>query len=371
MSLAAPVLQEAASQERTPGAARLFSLDAFRGFTMVCMVGEGFGLLNLRTYPFIAPVAAQFTHQPWHGMNFWDLIQPFFMFIVGVVMPLSFERRWAAGEIWTTSLRHVLRRSALLIFWGLVARSIGAGRPIVDLINVLAQIAFTYLVAFLVLRRSWRFQAAVAFGLLAGHWALYQFATAPGVTGPWIRDANIGWYLDRVLLGKNWGGSYATINCISSAANTIFGVMAGRLLVSSLPASRIMRILAATGVAGIALGLALDPFIPIIKKTWTASFAIYSTGFTLLALLLFYWICDVRKSQRWATLFAIVGANSIFIYLFHEILHRWLNQTALVFTRWVVDQSESWGKALTALVVISFEIYVCVWLHRRRIYFKL
>src|ERR1700694_2164372 len=129
---------------------RLSSLDAFRGFTMICMIGEGFGLLYFLKNPIIGPIANQFRHVDWTisipgDIHFWELIQPFFMFIVGVVMPISFGRRWAAGEPWSRSLLHVLRRSALLILLGLIARSCQAKRPVLDLINVLAQIAFTSL----------------------------------------------------------------------------------------------------------------------------------------------------------------------------------------------------------------------------------
>jgi predicted acyltransferase len=211
----------------------------------------------------------------------------------------------------------------------------------------------------------------VAFALLAAHTALYQFAHAPGVTGRWVKDANIGWYLDRLVLHKNWGGSYATINCISSAANTVFGVMAGALLAGAAPAARKLRILIGCGLGGIALGLALSPAIPLIKKIWTASFSIYSAGWTLLALALFYWLCDVREWHSWARLFTIVGMNSIFIYLFHEILGGWLNRTGLVFTKWMVDWLGDPGRAVNTLVVVAFQIWVCVWLYRRRIFFKL
>jgi predicted acyltransferase len=350
---------------------RCYSIDAFRGFTMVLMLGEGFGLRYLAAFPLMAPIALQFDHMDWHGMHFWDLIQPFFMFIVGLVMPMSFERRWAAGETWRASLLHVLKRCALLILFGLIARSVQANKPVIDLINVLAQVSFTYLVAFLVLRSGWKMQAAVAFALLAAHTALYEFASAPGVAGPWVKDANIGWYLDRLVLNKNWGGSYATINCISSAANTIAGVMAGTLLMSAMTLARKMRILIITGVVCIAAGLALDPLIPIIKKIWTASFAVYSVGFTLLALVLFYWICDVKRQRSWARMFVVVGANSIFIYLFHEILHRWMSQTGLIFTRWTIDLWGTPAKLINVLLVLSFEIYVCYWLYRRKIFFKL
>ncbi len=350
---------------------RLYTLDAFRGFTMVWMFSQAFGLLYFRDHPAMGGLARQFTHHDWHGMYAWDLIQPFFMFIVGAAMPFAFERRWSAGEPWGLSLWHVLRRSALLILLGTMARSIGAGKPILDLINVLAQIAFTYVVAFLVLRRSWRVQAATAGAFLLAHWAIYVFLIPSGAAGAWEKGTNIGAWLDGLVLGKNWGGGYATINCISETANTIFGVMAGSLLMSSQPAARKMRILALTGVAALALGLALDPLVPSIKRIWTASFAIYSTGYTLLALVVFYWLCDVRRWRGWAKVFVIVGMNSIFIYLFHEILHRWLNQTARVFLGWAVTWWGPWGQMLNVWAVVGFEIYVCWWLWRRRIFFKL
>src|SRR5207237_3376572 len=99
-----------------------------------------------------------------------------------------------------------------------------------------------------------------------------------------------------------WSGSYATINCISSTANTIFGVMAGELLVSKIRQSSKLWILFATGIFGVLAGIALSPLVPLNKKIWTASFAIYSTGFKLLALALFYWIFDVKQKSAWGKL---------------------------------------------------------------------
>ena len=338
---------------------------------MIWMISEGLNLSVFKSDPHLGWLAWQFHHMEWHGMTAWDLIQPFFMFIAGVAMPFSFSRRWAAGEPWSQSLRHVLKRCALLIFWGLVARSIGAGKPNLDLINVLAQLSFTYLVAFLLLRFDWKVQLSAGLGLLALHTAIYELATAPGVQGPWIQDANIGWWLDKTILGKNWGGSYATINCISSAFNTVAGMMAGSLLFGEGAVQKKLKTLIVIGAACIAIGLALDPVIPIIKKIWTASFAIYSLGFTLLALSVFYWICDVQLSRRWAQLLVIVGANSIFIYLFHECLHRWIDSSAKAFLGWTQPWLGPWTTILIGLAGVVFQIYVCIWLYRRQIFFKL
>ncbi|MBI3684607.1 MAG: DUF5009 domain-containing protein [Acidobacteria bacterium] len=360
---------------KAAAAARLYSLDAFRGLTMIWMFSAAFGLhyvkdLTLLGLP-ILPLERQFTHADWQGMNAWDLIQPFFMFIVGVAMPFSMSRRRAGGQSRMLEFRHVLKRCALLLLLGTMARSISAGKPTLDVINVLGQLSFTYLVAYLVLDRGWKVQAAAAAALLAAHWAFYVFVSAPGVTGPWDKNANIGWWLDGAVLGKHWNGGYATINCVSSASSTIFGVMAGFLLLSGRASRDIIRRLAILGFAGIAAGLALDPLIPIIKKIWTPSFAIYSTGYTLLALALLYWLCDVKQHRRWAAIPAIVGMNSIFIYLFYEIMHRWLGQTSLVFFGWAVNWWGAWGKMLNECTVVAFQIYVCWWLYQRRIFFKL
>ncbi len=347
---------------------RIASIDALRGFTMFCMFSTGFGL----QYFAGNPMARQFEHSQWHGMTFWDLIQPFFMFIVGAVMPISFSRRWKAGETWRYSLQHVLWRSLLLLFCGEMARSFQARRPVLDLINVLAQLAFAYPVAFLTLRRAWRFQGGVAAGLLLFHGVLYQFGRGPGVTGAWVPDANFGWYLDGLVLGTHWGRhfGYATINCVSSTANVIFGVMAGAWLMErGVSGGRKIVWLVAFGVGGVAAGLALDPFVPIIKKLWTPSFALCSGGASLLMLALFYWICDVRKWTGWAKMFLIVGANSIFIYLFHETVAGYVSAGArrgleLV---WVGP----WSRFTAAWIVIAVHVGLCWALWRKRIFIRL
>lgn len=368
----------AATGEAKPTATdRLYSLDVFRGFTMIWMFSMAFGLHHVKERSLfgilpLAGIEQQFTHADWHGVFAWDMIQPFFMFIVGVAMPFSMNKRRAAGTSRWQEFRHVLWRCALLILLGTTARSISAGRPNLDVINVLGQLSFTYLAAYLVLDRGWKVQAAAAALLLSVHWAIYMFCTAPGVTGPYDKNANIGWWLDGFVFGKHWGGGYATINCISSAANTIFGVMAGFWLKSQTRADQKIKRLLLIGSAAIALGLAFDPIIPLIKKTWTASFAIFSTGITLWALALFYWVYDVKQWRKGSMFMAVVGMNSIFIYLFHEIMHSGMRFAGrAVFFKWAVDWWGAWGLALNECAVVAFQIYICYWLYKRRIFFKI
>src|SRR5690349_523774 len=73
---------------------RLVSLDAYRGFVMLAMVSGGLGLAKIAkdVHPDSAVWTAlgyQAEHVEWGGCSFWDLIQPSFMFIVGVAMPFS------------------------------------------------------------------------------------------------------------------------------------------------------------------------------------------------------------------------------------------------------------------------------------------
>jgi len=208
---------------------RLLYLDAFRGFTMVAMIGSGFGLLYLRSHPLLGALARQFDHAAWEGLTAWDLVMPFFLCVVGAVMPVSFAKRWAAGESWWRSFDHVLRRSVLLFAWGAFERSVQSGKPTFDILSVLTHIAVAYFIAFLLLKASWRTQAAAALAILIAHWALYQFAQAPAVAGPFVRDANIGSYIDRMLFGRTWPGAYTSLNMLAETVNVLAGALVGRL----------------------------------------------------------------------------------------------------------------------------------------------
>ena len=150
---------------------RLMSLDFFRGFTMFLLIGEGTHIYDLLIAPelsgtFVSTIGTQFHHHPWNGLRFWDLIQPFFMFIVGVAMPFSIGKRWEHGDTWGATFRHALQRSFLLLLFGWALYCIGPGKLTFELWNVLAQLSFTYLVAFLMMRKSSATQIAFTFGLL-------------------------------------------------------------------------------------------------------------------------------------------------------------------------------------------------------------
>ena len=276
----------------TPG--RLVSLDAYRGLIMLTLAANGFGLRALSKHPTYSWLGAQFEHVPWTGMVFWDLIQPSFMFMVGVAMPFSIARRQAEGASSRQILGHVAWRSLMLILLSQILMCISANRLHFQLINVLSQIGFTYFLGFLILQLRFRAQMLAAAGLLAVHWAL--FVLFPGSEGTFSKTDNIGAVIDH-WLGLNYRGNYVTINFISSAVTTLFGCWTGLFLMRKDTDSHRVKVLAAAAAACFLSGWALSPFNPMVKRIWTASFTLFSTGWVLVMLLAFYWLVEIGRAH--------------------------------------------------------------------------
>src|SRR5512137_2536805 len=132
---------------------RVLSVDFFRGLTMFLLIGESTRLYShLEEFGGTGVVhffATQLSHHEWNGLHFWDLIQPFFMFIVGVAIPFAVANRKKKGDSDHKILMHALKRSALLLFFGWALYCMEPGRIVFRLQNVLAQLSVTYIVAFL------------------------------------------------------------------------------------------------------------------------------------------------------------------------------------------------------------------------------
>jgi heparan-alpha-glucosaminide N-acetyltransferase len=344
---------------------RLVSLDAYRGFIMLLLVSEGFGLGALQHHPSWAWLAAQVEHAEWQGCTFWDLIQPAFTFMVGVAMPFALARRTAQG-----ALKHVLWRAFLLILLSNIYSNWGERTGLkLQFINVLSQIAFGYVLCFLITRLDFRKQVAIAVAMLAGYWAL--FVLFPGPDGPWSQSGNIGAVIDLKILGYNYSGYYTTINFIGNAVTILFGCWTGALLRTGRSHAYKLKVLTGCAAAGFILGLALEPFNPMVKRLWTVSFTFFSAGWVILMLIVFYWVIEVKQSKRWTFPFLVLGMNSIFIYSLGQIgISGWLNGGTQSFTRNFSFLGDL-GAIPQHLLVLSLLWYVCYWLYKRQIFFKI
>jgi heparan-alpha-glucosaminide N-acetyltransferase len=351
-------------------AKRYLALDAYRGFIMLVLVSGGFGLAALaERNPAFTGLADQFEHHPWEWIAFWDLIQPAFMFMVGVAMPFALARRMADGAASGQLFRHVAVRSFRLLLMSQILISISRGKPVFQLTNVLAQIAITYFFCYLIMKLQFRWQVVVAASILIGHWML--FVAFPGTEGPFYsKTTNIGAVIDGFVFHKANAGYWVSINFITSTVTTLFGVWTGRLLQSDRSGTEKMRIMAIAAAACLAVGWAMHPWNPIVKRICTSSFTVYSTGWVLLMLLGFYWAVEVKGYRKWTFPFVVVGANSIFIYSVDMVLRSWLNKAIGVFTfkfEWLGD----FGPVAQSCAVLLAMYGLCYWLYQRKIFFKL
>lgn len=394
---APPVERKEKPPEKKPTAvARLLSLDAYRGFTMLAMVSGGLGTAHLLTSPIFGGLADQLRHRDWEGCTFWDLIQPSFMFIVGVAMPFAFALRQERGETWKQQFLHVVKRCLLLICIGIFLDSFGRDIVFVQFIRVLQQIAIGYFIAFLVLRFGPAIQALAAVALLGLHTAAFVwYGHAVGVS-PWDRGDNIGVYSDNLLGLPLSSGGYVTINAISSAATILFGVLCGEMLRSDWRPRWKIAVLAAATVVGVLIawpGLtpsltdalqnesvnefdaqlaswSVTNWVPMIKRQWTASFAVFAAGWTCLLMLIFYTLIDVVQWRRWAFPFVVVGMNSIAIYVAAGTLGGTIRSALRPFVYEPLRHLPTAAPVIQASLAVGVLWLFCYWLYRHRIFFK-
>jgi predicted acyltransferase len=231
-------------------------------------------------------------------------------------------------------------------------------------------------VAFLIYRWSPLSQIAFSVGLLILTEVLYRFTHVPGFDLPFTDQHNFGNYVDLILMNKINGGGWVAINCIPTAAHTIWGVLAGKLLLSEKSSDEKIIWLVVTGLASMIIGYALDfTLTPIIKRIATSSFVFASGGWCLIGLSLCYWWIDVRAHRKHLELFTIVGMNSLFIYLFIEIVaSRWFNGYIGAISNGLmsfVHFPTSIMYIITSLILFALEWKMCQFLYKKGIFFKI
>ncbi len=368
-----PPAPPAAVSAASPPAAieRLQSLDAYRGLIMITLLA-GSIFHSLKGHPAWNWLYLQNEHVEWEGCRYWDLIQPSFMFMVGVAMPFALARRTALGQSWARQFRHVLLRAFNLILIGVFLDLFGAEKFQLGFMRVLQQIAIGYVFAFFVVGRSFRTQGLAAAAILVGYNLLWMFNPWNGPGGPWAKgNENIGSALDMWLLGRYYSGFYVGMNAIPSTATIILGVMAGQLIMSRLHRRKTMLILLIAGLSGVALGFAVSPWLPLIKRIWTPSFALFAGGWTTLILLFFYWSLEAMGWKKWAFPVVVVGMNSIAAYVLGNAFGGWFRSASGAWISWLSQPLGVWYPVLQHFLFLCAAWGALYWLYRRKIFFKM
>ncbi len=389
-----------------PKPERLVALDAYRGFTMMCLVSGIFGMAlwgsgNPGGY-WDTFFKYQASHVTWTGCSLWDLIQPSFMFIVGVAMPYSYASRAAHGDSWALQFRHVVKRAVVLILLGVFLRSAGRHYTYWTFEDVISQIGLAYIFLFMTLGKGIKIQAIVTVCILVGYYLLFALWPLPnepvdaaamglpkdwnyfsGFAAHWNKGLNPAGYFDQWFLNlfsqrKPWSfhpSGYVTLSFIPSMATMLIGIMAGEHLRSDNALGKKIKHIALAGLGCLAFGLAVDGHIwpmvdwewsiaPIVKKIWTPSFAIFSAGWTLLFLAAFLYVVDFKGYKKWAFPFVVVGMNSIAIYVMEGLLVRWVHGRLETHFGWLMNE------VVLELGVVFVLWYICYWMYKRKIFIR-
>lgn len=388
-------------------AVRLTSLDVFRGATMLFMASEIMRISSLgRAFPDSATarfLASMLDHRAWVGCAPWDLIQPAFMFMVGVSLPFSIASRRAKGQTFGRMFGHSVYRAIVLIALGIFLRSQGRPQTYFTFEDVLTQIGLGYVFLFLLGWARPKIQWAAAIAILVGYWAAFALYPLPpadfdtttvgvpadwqhkqtGFARHWDKNTNLAnavdqWFLNLFPRERPFAfnrGGYLTLNFVPSLATMIFGLLAGGLLRSNRPGMSKMKTLLVFGVAGIAVGVIVHVLglCPIVKRIWTPSWTVFSAGWVTLMLAGVYYIVDMRGYRKWAFPFLVVGVNSIAMYVLVHVCADYVTQAFV--THLGRGTFERFGTAFTPLLLGGATLGVfwlmLYWMYRNRVFIRI
>jgi len=369
-----------------PKKQRLLSIDALRGFDMVWIIGAEkiFAALFIISGWVVFDVAAQqMNHTSWHGFTAYDLIFPLFIFLSGVSLgiaakPLSAYPPEKSKQI----LQHGVKRLFLLILLGIIYNhGWGSGIPLVideiRFASVLGRIGISWFFAALIV---WylpvRAQWVIACVILIGYWLALAFVTIGDFGGGnYSASGALNVWFDQTLLP---GSTYLNqpldpegiLSNIPSVVNALAGVFVGRLMKQQLATPKKLLIsLLAFGIFSIVIGYGWGSFFPINKVLWTSSFVMVTVGFSTLLLALFYGLIDVLNWRRWAKVFAVIGTNSIIVYVGSSLIN-WSYISSSVFGGIIQVAAPGWRELFLFGGMVLLQWIVLYWLYRQKIFIK-
>lgn len=375
--------------EKTP-VKRLESLDILRGFDLFCLV-----VLESVLHPLQRAIDAPwfndfmwgFSHVDWEGFSTWDLVMPLFLFMSGVSMPFALSRYKAAPDKMAV-YRRIGKRVLLLWVFGMMCQgNLLALDPdkIYLYSNTLQSIAIGYLIAamlFLHVRTSVQIGVAAAFLLV--YWAAMQFVSVNGYGGGnYTPEGNLAEWIDQAVLGRFRDGAKVVdgevvfapwyrytwiLSSLNFGVTVLTGLFAGHILKSTRSQQQKMQLLFGIGLAMVIVGWLWGLQMPVIKKLWTSSMVLVSSGYCFLLMgLFFYWV-DYKGHRKYSTWLKVYGMNSIVAYMLTNIIIFSCIGESLLF-----GTQQYLGNYYPVLIAVSnvSVIYVILWwLYKHNIFLK-
>ena len=369
------------TDKATYSSSRLASIDALRGFDMLMISGGGafiFLLGGKTNIKFIDAISAQFEHPEWNGFTFFDFIFPLFLFLAGTSLSFSINGGLAKGLKDSILISKIFKRMLVLIALGILDKN--APIDIFDpahirYASVLGRIGLaTFIGAILYLNTSFNQRIYIGIITLIMYYLCLIFIPVPGFgAGNLSFEGNlVGWFDRNYMPGKLKQGTYdelALLTQFPAICLTIFGTIAGDILLRNYTPSNKLKYLFFFGITGIISGLIWDLVFPINKHLWSSSFIMLTSGMAFTLLAVFYWIIDVKGYKKWSFFFRVIGMNSLVIYLAVRFIN-FNYSSELLFSGIYKYAPEPWHEVYNALggfVLVWLFLY---FLYRNKIFVK-
>lgn len=339
---------------------RLISLDVFRGIIIAAMILVNFPGSWRAMY-------APLKHSAWEGLTPTDFIFPFFIFIVGVSIALSFTKQIEVGKTKKQLAIKTAWRTVKIFSVGMALRLL----PTLDfsrvqLPGVLQRIALVFLAcALLFLYTNWRTQLYVGMGVLVVYCLSMMVIYVPdfgaGVLEP---GKNLAQWLDRIIIpasllnkkGFDAEGIYSTFPAIVTG---ISGLLAGKIILTNKNREQQIISLFAIGTLLILSGYMWGWYFPIIKKIWTSSFVLVTSGWAFIIFASLIWLIDVRKIQMGIKPWIIFGSNAIAIYVLADVFETIYIRTGMQSSMYLGMQDLGLSAHGASLIWAVFSVAVC------------
>lgn len=387
---------------------RLLSLDVLRGVTIA-------GMILVNNPGSWGKIYAPLGHAQWNGLTPTDLVFPFFMFIMGVSMYLSFKK--FDFQLSKQTFFKLLRRSVLLFLIGLalgwfslfcrginglrgedlsLLEKIGQAATNFESLRILGVLQRLALVSFfgsliVLLVKPKRIPWLIGFILLF-YWILMA------VTGSYEATENsLVASIDRAILGVSHmytehlpngtsipfdpEGLLSTLPCI---AHVLLGFWAGKLISDTKDNGVRIQKLFIFGTIILFMGFLLDYGFPINKKIWSSSFVLATCGLASLLLGLLVWIIDIKGKKQWSVFFVSFGVNPMFIYVVAGIISilltnigfmnygEWMSLKGFVYANWLLPLfGDYMGSLAFAILFVCTNWIIGNILYKKKIYIKL
>ena len=243
--------------------------------------------------------------------------------------------------------------------------------------SVLGRIGIaTFLTTLLYVNFSWQKRLFWVAGILLSYYAAMTLIPVPGFgAGDFSMEGSLMGWIDRAIVpGALKDGVYdelAIATTLPAVTLTILGAWVGDILRNHKTNSTYkIMILTIIGVSLIVVGWVWGLHFPIVKKLWSGSFILLTAGASVLSMVLFYWLIDVKNYTKWAFPLKVVGLNSLLIYFVYRFVDFGFTSWFL-FSGFYEHGNEQWFevyKTFGGLVLVWLFLY---FMYRKKLFLKI